>query len=253
MRKSAELRAKDAPKISDTGRSVHRALRALLVCTGLLIPSFAITGILPEEGFFSIFREPTGKLGVIAVLLALLAMDRQKTVRSLQLRRPHRGALGIAALCGLLNIPMATALSALFIIPLAMLGADLDTEPSFYLAMQDPLGIPLGIGLVIIGVIAEELFFRGYLLSRFKPLGKRWAIALSAVLFASFHINFLMFPFGILLGIYTAILVVHSRSIWPAILAHGVGNTMGILMHTQPDFQQILSEKIATIGPHTPW
>ncbi len=69
--------------------------------------------------------------------------------------------------------------------------------------------VSLFVGAVVIAPIAEELLFRGLLLRLFEGYGERFAILLSAVLFALAHGNLFQMPYalvaGVLLG-YTATL-----------------------------------------------
>lgn len=91
----------------------------------------------------------------------------------------------------------------------------------------------MAVGSYLLIPVVEETFFRGYvfgsLLRRFSP---GWAIALSAVVFAAVHLQYLapdafaLFNSGSLLvsTIVTATLVYLTRSLVPAIVAHAYGN-----------------------------
>jgi membrane protease YdiL (CAAX protease family) len=91
----------------------------------------------------------------------------------------------------------------------------------------------------MIGGLAEELIFRGYLLNRVEallPRGAQWsflAVLVQAVLFGAVHVyNRGLFGF-LVLGAVGAVLgtfyLVFRRNLWPVILAHGLGNTLGFL------------------------
>jgi len=94
--------------------------------------------------------------------------------------------------------------------------------------------IPLALMAVSLGPLAEELLFRGVLLS---ALLQRWgsatAILLSSVLFALMHLpglNWQVFavPNLLLLALALAWLRLRSGSIWPGVLAHGTYNLMAV-------------------------
>ena len=82
----------------------------------------------------------------------------------------------------------------------------------------------------------EELFFRAYLLTRFKQLGLdlKKAVALSAVLFGCMH--FYQGLFGVLftglVGVYLALVFLKTRSLNMIAFAHAVFNTMMLLLST---------------------
>jgi membrane protease YdiL (CAAX protease family) len=89
------------------------------------------------------------------------------------------------------------------------------------------------------GGFAEEMIFRGFVLNRLEKLlprgarGSVMAVLLQAVLFGTVHV-FNRGLFGLLvLGVVGAVLgtfyLVFRRNLWPTILAHGLGNTLGFL------------------------
>jgi len=92
------------------------------------------------------------------------------------------------------------------------------------------LGLLLSVLLVaLIAPIAEELAFRGVILA---SLGDRWgawpAIAISAVLFAAYHVNLWLFVPMLALGGALGWLTVERRSLWPAIALHVLYNSVAI-------------------------
>ncbi|WP_344048440.1 CPBP family intramembrane glutamic endopeptidase [Nocardioides panacihumi] len=89
----------------------------------------------------------------------------------------------------------------------------------------------------LLGAFAEELAYRGYLLTRIREaLGfGRWglavAIVLSSVLFGFAHTE--QGLVGVLVvtidGIYFSVLRVHFQTLWASVLAHGFNNTIGFV------------------------
>jgi uncharacterized protein len=79
----------------------------------------------------------------------------------------------------------------------------------------------------VAGPIAEELYFRGFLLPRLSPLGP-WAPLLNAVLFSLYH---LWLPWQnlsrILLILPLAYCVWWKRNLYLGILAHCAINVLG--------------------------
>lgn len=91
----------------------------------------------------------------------------------------------------------------------------------------------------VIGGFAEEMIFRGFLLNRLEALltrGARGTVAavfLQALVFGAAH-AYNRGLFGLLaLGAVGAVLgtfyVMFRRNLWPVILAHGLGNTLGFV------------------------
>lgn len=96
------------------------------------------------------------------------------------------------------------------------------------------LRIPLMLVVVSVGPLVEELLFRGVLLSALlRRLGTGWSVAISSLAFALIHLPGLDFqwyalPDLLLLALVLAWLRLRSGSIWPAVLAHGVNNLLGV-------------------------
>ena len=84
--------------------------------------------------------------------------------------------------------------------------------------------------VVLVGPFAEEVFFRGFLLTALMPaLGTFRAAAVASALFAVGHVDVgVMVPF-FFTGLLLSWLYVRTRSIWPPMLAHAGQNTLAII------------------------
>ncbi|MBI3922281.1 MAG: CPBP family intramembrane metalloprotease [Armatimonadetes bacterium] len=78
--------------------------------------------------------------------------------------------------------------------------------------------------IVLLPMIAEEWLFRGFLLRAFAPKGRRVAILVTAVLFASFHFEPVRFLDTLLVGVIAALLVEWTDSTFTSSLLHGAVN-----------------------------
>ncbi len=100
------------------------------------------------------------------------------------------------------------------------------------LAASVPVGMRVLLALLVVCVapFIEELTFRGVLLSglaRHMPVG--WAMLASAVVFGCVHLPDFKFawypvPTLVMLGLASAWLRVHSRSLWPSVTLHATNN-----------------------------
>jgi membrane protease YdiL (CAAX protease family) len=86
--------------------------------------------------------------------------------------------------------------------------------------------------VAVVPAIAEELLFRGTLQQFFALCFKNVhvAVLLSAALFSAFHGQVYGFMPRFVLGILLGYLFVYSGSVWPAILAHFINNTLSLLV-----------------------
>lgn len=80
------------------------------------------------------------------------------------------------------------------------------------------------------GPVAEEIFFRGFLLGGLRSRVGPWpAILISSGIFAVFHIAPGLYVPTFVLGVAFGWVYLRTRSIWPSILAHGLHNTLAIV------------------------
>jgi membrane protease YdiL (CAAX protease family) len=117
---------------------------------------------------------------------------------------------------------------------LIWLGVDSLVPPDTAQKALDESGDSLVITIVLVGIlgpIAEEIFFRGYVLPGLaKKFGIGRSLLLSSLLFGLFHID----PGAIVptfaLGLALGWVYLKTGSIWPAIFAHGLHNTVAVLV-----------------------
>ena len=71
--------------------------------------------------------------------------------------------------------------------------------------------------------IAEELLFRGLVLRKLEPYGKRFAIVLSAFAFAVFHGNLVQIPYAFMVGLVLGYVALEYNILWAMVL-HMINN-----------------------------
>ena len=71
--------------------------------------------------------------------------------------------------------------------------------------------------------IAEELLFRGLVLRKLEPYGKRFAIVLSAFAFAMFHGNLVQIPYAFMVGLVLGYVALEYNILWAKVL-HMINN-----------------------------
>jgi membrane protease YdiL (CAAX protease family) len=113
-------------------------------------------------------------------------------------------------------------------------GIDSLTPPDTAQKALDEAGDSIVVTIVLVGIlgpIAEEIFFRGYVLPGLvKRFGIGWSLLLSSLIFGLFHID----PGAIVptfaLGLALGWVYLKTGSIWPAMFAHGLHNTVAVLI-----------------------
>ncbi|UCC44917.1 MAG: CPBP family intramembrane metalloprotease [Candidatus Zixiibacteriota bacterium] len=172
------------------------------------------------------------------VLITMLFWRRGMRWRDHGLRRPTRPRLLFAQVPVVLVAWLTISAVAAFLVGQYL--PKPDTSARFGDLAGNIPGTLWWIGIAwLIGGFAEEMIFRGFLLNRLAALlprgtlGSIMAVLLQAALFGAVHVyNRGLFGFlvlgavGLVLG--TSYLVLR-RNLWPLILAHGLGNTLGFL------------------------
>jgi len=89
--------------------------------------------------------------------------------------------------------------------------------------------------LVAIMPIAEEIFFRGFLMEKFEGFaGKNFAIFMSAVLFGIAHMSYgKIYPviMPIIMGLLLGYIVIKTRNLFASIIAHVTFNVTVIVLY----------------------
>ncbi|MBN2086387.1 MAG: CPBP family intramembrane metalloprotease [Anaerolineales bacterium] len=95
------------------------------------------------------------------------------------------------------------------------------------LALTGQYGLLPLIGLVLIlNILSEELYFRAWMLPKLSRFGG-WSWVLNGVLFALYHtFQLWLLPVLLISSLMFAFICYKSKSIWPAFVAHLVGNVL---------------------------
>jgi membrane protease YdiL (CAAX protease family) len=130
--------------------------------------------------------------------------------------------IGVALLIGIYVV------NAVYSVVLAQYGLQPQSDMSpVFEALPSPW--PLFFVIVIVAPIAEEIFFRGFVFTGLRSrFGWGAAAAISAAMFAVFHLELTFFIPAFLLGFLFAYVYHRSNSIWPGIILHVIFNSIGV-------------------------
>jgi len=76
------------------------------------------------------------------------------------------------------------------------------------------------VGIALAPAVAEEICFRGVVLSASRGLGVKRAAAVNGVLFGLIHANPQQIPYAIFMGVILSLYVIYTHSIFSSMLAH---------------------------------
>lgn len=195
-----------------------------------------VAGIESVAAAIAVVRD----LAIPSLVLLLMAAV------SLAIRRQGLGSLGLTRFAGWSLVAKTFVLALLWstfqlavTLPVA---AHVSGERQDLSAFEDLQGNP---GLLaallaagwLLGAFAEELAYRGYLMTRIREAfgagrtGLVLAVVLSSVLFGIAHSE--QGTVGVLVvtidGLYFSALRWHYRTLWASVLAHGFNNTIGFV------------------------
>jgi len=163
---------------------------------------------------------------VAAVLLYVLFAER-RPLSSVGYRRPGMPDIGIAIAASIL---LLAGLAFMYYVILPALHLDLAQQVNKLLAL--PFWMRLI--LVVRGVVAEELFFRGYAIERLQGLTRSRAIAgiISCAVFTYAHVGtwgWAHLFFAGFAGIVLTSLYLWRRNLWVNMIAHAIVDGVGVL------------------------
>ncbi len=180
-------------------------------------------------------------LGPALILAFSLTTSPIETLRlRLPLRLSHLMAVPAAMLLAVLLHPgigaMRVAIMRLYPISEDM-GVQLERVQALF--SSAPLWQALAL-IALAPAICEELAFRGFVLSGFRHLGRKWrAILFSAVFFGLAHGLLQQSINAIIVGIVIGYICVQTGSIWPGMFFHLVNNSIGVLIaRMTPEMQE---------------
>jgi uncharacterized protein len=220
-------------KLSDTSQAAIFSVLVLVMATGVAL-LIRILEIAPNLGMWILWScTPT-----VAALLMLLVVTREGYSREgWKVLGLHRLGLSIWWIAFGLTLLITVAASAvIWATPLASFvvpeGGIVDSILNFLIQV---------VILMLTFSLLEEIGIRGYLLPKLLSLGRTRALALSGLVFATWHMPLIfltpVFPIGnelISVPLFYATVVaasfvygylrLYTGSVWPASLAHAVHN-----------------------------
>lgn len=209
----------DRPAVGWTEIAVG-AVAYLVLQIGLAVPLILFYRG-PPPGVPLVLLAAVAALGAVGIAAAM----RVRSLAALGLRRTS----GRALLLGLAAGVLAWLVGRGIILGYTTLTGD-HSNPQQSLAAAATGSTANLLGLIVVGALlvplGEELLFRGVLFSGLRRYGLVSATIVSALVFSAAHGFNVVGVTVVLLGVINALLYNRTRSIWPAVIAHGVNNAI---------------------------
>jgi len=174
----------------------------------------------------------SGVFGLLLPSVVAASASNLDVRRALGLaRRPAPRLLGLGLLAGLTGSFAAGALMAIGSLVLPRRWVELFDAVSHLFDRPRGERIALALLAATLAPFWEEVAFRGWLLSALRTrLRTGAALAASGLLFGLMHLDPVRFPALVALGVAFAWLTWRSGSLWPAVVAHGTNNAVGLAL-----------------------
>lgn len=224
-REGAILRAVDPLPDGSPAPAPPAGRKSALAYFGVLLALW-IPGALAQSTLLPVGLAWTELFAFLLSALVATAGSNLRARPYLRLGPPRPATLALGGLAG----------GASYLFAGAILTLTQQAVPPRWLEVFDPVRLfegPRAERLLLAAVatvlapVCEEITFRGYLQTtlalRRRPAA---AIAGAALLFAALHMNPVLFPALAVLGAVFGWLTWRAGSIWPAVIAHAVNNTI---------------------------
>jgi sodium transport system permease protein len=179
--------------------------------------------------------------------LGMIALGRFPLRETLSLRLPPWRGLLASVLLGCAAWTVASGVLLRLLPPPESLVRALEQ-----ILLLDRKPVALWVLWLAIGVtpgVCEELFFRGFVLSGFRRLGKWPAILIAAFLFALAHASIYRLLPTLWLGIVFGYAVWKTRSVLCGVIAHALNNALMVTIVRMPSLAEAAGAKGATVLP----
>ncbi|HUP34049.1 MAG TPA: CPBP family intramembrane glutamic endopeptidase [Candidatus Limnocylindria bacterium] len=210
------------------GAAIAAVFGLQLVAVTALVTRRAGTLDLERDGLAALLvGVPASSLALIAIAWLAAGRPRREGLRLLP-GRVSAGAL-TAMIVGILAL--SQALESLALLLGVGPGANLDWIART-LAGAGPVGLLLAV-LVIGGLapVGEELFFRGFMLTRLRRVWSAGpAILVTALAFGLMHGEWAHGALATGMGLYLGLVTERSGSVIPAVICHVANNTTSVLL-----------------------
>lgn len=165
-----------------------------------------------------------GTVGILLPVWGLTILKYETTWANLGLRAFSYAAVGVG--CGLMLFSFGFNIVYGYV--LAQFGLQIQPDIDQVFNQTRFPYLLIFSGAVIVPII-EEIFFRGFVFAGLRNwVGWRWAVVISAGIFALAHVVPTSYLPIFILGVIFAALYQISGSIWPAILMHMLTNALAL-------------------------
>jgi membrane protease YdiL (CAAX protease family) len=167
------------------------------------------------------------------------------TPEPLPLEKPcDKTSFILAVISGLGFCMIASVATSYFIVFLSFFGIEL-SSPEIAMPTGAVGIITSIIRVVVVAAVAEEIALRGHVMGNLRKYGDKFAVIVSATVFAVIHGNLIQAPFALIAGFTIGYFTIKTGTLWTGIAIHGANNLISTVFSYLFDFYG--EEKIALV------
>lgn len=216
------------------GFSVIAFIISLIV---FMIPGFA--DAYQNNTFFETAVDALLAITVIFVPFALVGryLKKQNVLKGLPLGTAYQPAASVLLVfAGLACCIAGSYASSIFDSIVESFFGITFTMPSDETVIDSvPMFLMTVLGTAVIPALVEEFAIRGVVMQSLRKYGDKFAIVMSAFVFALMHGNMVQIPFAFIAGIAIGYAVVVTGTMWTGVAIHFLNNFVSVLMQTAVD------------------
>lgn len=232
----------------------RRVVKSISVVHGLCVFGFSILAMVISfllvripgfyqnytgNTYFSNAFDAVFSLLVIAVpfLIGYLVLRRKKRIGELPLGTPYDGkAAALLVFIGLAVCIAGSYVSGIFgSLIESMFGITFTMPEDTTVLNNVPLFLLYVLGMAAVPALVEEFAIRGVVMQSLRRYGDKFAIFMSALVFALMHGNMVQIPFAFIAGLMIGYAVIVTGSMWTGVAIHFLNNFVSVLMQAISD------------------
>lgn len=235
-------RQKNKSEIKKLGFYTGLALILQIIIQNVLSLALDKIGFMDSYGTDGAYQNAVDILLVIVGLLVPFYFigKRMKAVSKISypisLNKPcDKGSFILAVISGIGFCMLAGIVTSYFTIIISFFGIEL-SAPDIPMP-RGTLGIiTTFLRVVVLAAVSEEICLRGYVMGNLRKYGDKFAIIISATVFAIIHGNLIQAPFALIAGFAIGYFTVKTGSIWTGIAIHAANNLISTVVSYCMDY-----------------
>lgn len=245
----------------------RRVVKSTSVVHGLCVLGFSILAVVISfflvriPGFYQNYTGNTYFSNAVDALFSLFVIGvpffagyavlrRKKRIGDLPLGTPYDGkAATLLIFIGLAVCIAGSYVTGIFSALVESIFGITFTMPEDTTVLNNvPLFLLYVLGMAAVPALVEEFAIRGVVMQSLRRYGDKFAIFMSALVFALMHGNMVQIPFAFIAGLMIGYAVTVTGSMWTGVAIHFLNNFVSVLMQAVQDNLAISMQNFVLLG-----